>query len=188
MLQNNIEALLKANPLIPVVTIESLDEVDVVYENLSSQGINCVEITLRTEIAWEAIALFKEKYGPAFKVGVGTIISPDDILKCVKLKVDFMVSPGLTSSMIQQFDFSGIPFLPGVSTPSEIIRGIDMGWRVFKFFPADLFGGAKALKVYGNIFKDVSFCPTGGINKDNYQEYLDLKNVMAVGGSWLTSD
>ena len=187
MLQNNIEAILKANPLIPVVTIENLDQVDEVYEKLSSQGINCIEITLRTEIAWEAIALFKERH-PDFQVGVGTIISSEDILKCVKLKVDFMVSPGLTASMIQQFDFSGIPFLPGVSTPSEIIRGIDMGWRVFKFFPADLFGGAKALKVYGNIFKDVSFCPTGGINKENFQEYLELKNVIAVGGSWLTSN
>ena len=187
MLQNNIEAILKANPLIPVVTIENLDQVDEVYEKLSSQGINCIEITLRTEIAWEAIALFKERH-PDFQVGVGTIISSEDILKCVKLKVDFMVSPGLTASMIQQFDFSGIPFLPGVSTPSEIIRGIDMGWRVFKFFPADLFGGAKALKVYSNIFKNVSFCPTGGINKENYQSYLDLKNVISVGGSWLISN
>ena len=185
MIQNNIEAILKENSLIPVVTIESLDQVDNIYRSLSSQGIKCIEITLRTQISWEAISLFKEKYGSEFQIGVGTITSNEDILNCMKLKVDFMVSPGLTTSMIQQFETSGIPFLPGVATPSEIIRGINLGWRIFKFFPADLFGGAKALKVYGAIFKDVSFCPTGGINKENYQEFLDLKNVISVGGSWL---
>lgn len=187
-MQNNIEKLLKENPLIPVVTIDRLDQIDAIYQKLHAKDIRCIEITLRTEVAWDAIALFKEKYGDVLKIGVGTIVSPDDILKCVQLNVDFMVSPGLTSSMIQQFDFSGIPFLPGVSTPSEIIRGIDMGWRVFKFFPADLFGGVKALKLYGQIFSDVTFCPTGGINQENYQDYLALKNVLAVGGSWLTSD
>jgi 2-dehydro-3-deoxyphosphogluconate aldolase/(4S)-4-hydroxy-2-oxoglutarate aldolase len=185
MIQNNIEKILKENPLIPVATIDNLSQVDEFYTILTDQGINCIEITLRTDIAWEAIALFKEKYGDHFKVGVGTIVTPEDILKCVKLKVDFMVSPGLTSSMIQQFDFSGVPFLPGVSTPSEIIRGIDLGWEFFKFFPADLFGGAKALKTYGSIFKNVTFCPTGGINGDNYKDYLELGNVMSVGGSWL---
>jgi len=188
MMQNNIEKLLKENPLIPVVTIDRLDQIDAIYQKLHAKNIRCIEITLRTAVAWDAIALFKEKYGDVLKIGVGTIVSPDDILKCVQLNVDFMVSPGLTSSMIQQFDFSGIPFLPGVSTPSEIIRGIDMGWRVFKFFPADLFGGVKALKLYGQIFSDVTFCPTGGINQENYQDYLALKNVLAVGGSWLTSD
>lgn len=184
-MQNNIEKLLKENPLIPVVTIDSLDQIDAIYHKLLAQNIRCIEITLRTDVAWEAISLFKEKYGDTFKVGVGTITSPEDILKCVQLKVDFLVSPGLTSSLIPPFDLCGIPFLPGVSTPSEIIRGIDMGWRVFKFFPADLFGGIKALKLYGNIFSDVSFCPTGGINQENYQDYLALKNVWAVGGSWL---
>ena len=96
-----------------------------------------------------------------------------------------MVSPGLTNPMIQQFDVSEIPFLPGVSTPSEIIRGMDLGWKYFKFFPADLFGGAKALKTYGSIFKNSFFCPTGGINQDNYKDYLELDNVLSVGGSWL---
>lgn len=186
MIQNNIAGILKNHPLIPVATIEDLSEVDKLYESLSKQGISCVEITLRTEVAWEAIALFKEKYGNEFKVGVGTIVSADDILKCVKVKADFMVTPGLTASMVQQLDFSGIPFLPGVSTPSEIVRGMDLGWYYFKFFPADIFGGVKALKTYGAIFKDAQFCPTGGIGSENYKEYLELENVLSVGGSWLT--
>ena len=185
MVQNNIEKILKNNPLIPVATITDLSQVDIFYEKLKAQGIHCIEITLRSDVAWEAIALFKERYGHEFDVGVGTIVSPDDILHCVKHQIDFMVSPGLTSSMIQQFDFSGIPFLPGASTPSEIIRGIDMGWSYFKFFPANLFGGSKALKTYSGIFKDVRFCPTGGINAENHQDYLALNNVLSVGGSWL---
>jgi 2-dehydro-3-deoxyphosphogluconate aldolase/(4S)-4-hydroxy-2-oxoglutarate aldolase len=185
MIQNNIEQVLKNNSLIPVATITELAQVDEFYEKLKAQNVFCIEITLRSDVAWEAIALFKEKYGDEFQVGVGTIVSPDDILNCVKHKVDFMVSPGLTSSMIQQFDFSGIPFLPGVSTPSEIIRGIDLGWKYFKFFPAHLFGGFKALETYGGIFKDVRFCPTGGISGENYKDYLDLNNVLSVGGSWL---
>lgn len=185
MIQNNIENVLKNNSLIPVATITELSQVDSFYEKLKAQNVFCIEITLRSDVAWEAIALFKEKYGDEFQVGVGTIVSQEDILKCVKYKVDFMVSPGLTTSMIQQFDFSGIPFLPGVSTPSEIIRGLDLGWQYFKFFPANLFGGAKALETYSGIFKDVKFCPTGGIDGSNYKDYLDLNNVLSVGGSWL---
>ena len=184
-MQNNIESVLRENPLIPVVTIDSVDHVESTYQKLRSHDVSCIEITLRTEAAWDAIAKFKEDYGDHFSVGVGTIVSSDDILKCVKHEVDFMVSPGLTTSMIQQFDFSGIPFIPGVSTPSEIIRGMDLGWEIFKFFPADLFGGVKALKTYGAIFKNVKFCPTGGLNENNYKDYLDLDNVLAVGGSWL---
>ena len=187
-MQNNIEAVLRNHPLIPVVTIQSMDELEKIYTTLKNQGISCIEITLRTEIAWEAIAEFKARYGNEFDVGVGTIISPDDILKCVKHKVDFMVSPGLAPSMVQQFDFSGIPFLPGVSTPSEIIKGLDTGWEVFKFFPADLFGGVKAMKMYSALFKNAIFCPTGGINASNFQDYLALDNVISVGGSWLIND
>ncbi len=185
MMQNNIEKILKENPLIPVVTIDDEAELDAIYQKLKAKNISAIEITLRTEYAWEAIKVFKEKYGNEFKVGVGTIINAEQIQKSIDLRVDFMVSPGLTTSMIQLLDFSGIPFITGVSTPSEIIRGIEIGWEFFKFFPADLFGGAKALKAYGAIFRNIKFCPTGGISESNYKEYLELDNVLAVGGSWL---
>lgn len=184
-MQNNIEQLLRKHPLIPVVTISHLDEIDGIYAKLCAQGVSCIEITLRTAVSWEAIEVFKQRYGHEFQVGVGTIVSKEDIAKCVVLDVDFMVSPGLSTSMIQAFEKSGIPFLPGVSTPSEIITAMDSGWRYFKFFPADLFGGVKALSTYGAIFSEVKFCPTGGINESNYQEFLSLDNVISVGGSWL---
>ena len=185
MIQNNIEKILKENPLIPVVTISDEVELVQIYEKLKSKNISVIEITLRTEFAWEAIKLFRQKYGDEFKVGVGTIINAEQIQKSIDLRVDFMVSPGLTTGMIQLLDFSGIPFITGVSTPSEIIRGIEIGWEFFKFFPADLFGGSEALKAYGSIFRNIKFCPTGGISEANYKEYLELDNVLAVGGSWL---
>jgi len=187
-MQNNIEAILKDNPFVPVATIEELSQVDLFYELLSSQGIRCIEITLRTAVSWEAIQLFKERYGKEFAVGVGTIVSPEDIEKCKQLNVDFMVSPGLSESMIEAFNNSGIPFLPGVSTPSEIIQGLNRGWTFFKFFPADLFGGIKALKTYGAIFSQAKFCPTGGVNAENADDFLQLNNVVSVGGSWLLID
>ncbi len=185
-MQNNIEQILNENPLIPVVTIESEEELNNVYTKLNSKGISIIEITLRTDFAWDAIQIFKEKYGHEFKVGVGTIINAEQIQKSIELNVDFMVTPGLTTGMIQLLNFSGIPFITGVSTPSEIIRGIEIGWEYFKFFPANLFGGPEAMKSYGSIFKNIKFCPTGGIDDSNYKEYLDLPNVVAVGGSWMT--
>ena len=187
-MQNNIEAILKKNPLIPVATIDNLSQVDSFYSHLTSHGIHCIEITLRTPVSWEAIRLFKERYGKDYAVGVGTIVSPEDIERCKELNVDFMVSPGLGDAMIDVFNSSGIPFLPGVSTPSEIIQGLNRGWTFFKFFPADLFGGIKALKTYGAIFSQAKFCPTGGINGENANDFLQLNNVLSVGGSWLLSD
>lgn len=184
-MQNNIEEILKNNPLIPVVTVHDLNELDAIYTKLKAKDISCIEITLRTPESWEAIAVFKEKYGAEFNVGAGTIVSVSDIEKCMELKLDFMVSPGLTSKLSQHLIYSEIAFLPGISTPSEIIRGMEMGFAYFKFFPAQQFGGINALKTYAGLFKTVSFCPTGGINASNYRDFLALKNVISVGGSWL---
>lgn len=183
--QFDIEKILLSNELIPVVTINALEEVDSIYEQLKANGISCIEITLRTAVSWDAIKLFKERYRAHFKVGVGTIKSVSDIEKCQALKVDFLVSPGVSDTMIPVLNACGIPFLPGVATPSEIIRGLEAGWKFFKFFPADLFGGIKALKTYGSVFGEAKFCPTGGINETNYRDFLALDNVLSVGGSWL---
>jgi 2-dehydro-3-deoxyphosphogluconate aldolase/(4S)-4-hydroxy-2-oxoglutarate aldolase len=184
-MQNNILDILKKHPVIPVVSIYKEEEIDDIYNALKKKGISCIEITLRTEYAWNAVQEFKQRYGEHMDIGVGTIISVEQINRCADLKVDFMVSPGLTSTMVQNLEHSGIPFIPGVATPSEIIRGMEIGWRYFKFFPANLYGGIEALKSYGSVFNEVKFCPTGGINESNYQEYLSLDNVISVGGSWV---
>ena len=96
-----------------------------------------------------------------------------------------MVSPGLSSGLASHFEDSGIPFILGVATPSDIINGIQFGWDTFKFFPAHLFGGLNALKTYGQVFPQIKFCPTGGITEDSSQSYLALENVISIGGSWL---
>jgi 2-dehydro-3-deoxyphosphogluconate aldolase/(4S)-4-hydroxy-2-oxoglutarate aldolase len=184
-MQNNIAEILESNQLIPVVTINSKEEIDDFYTKLKSQGISCIEITLRTDFAWEGIELFKKKYGKEFKVGVGTVVSRTQIHKAIELDVDFIVSPGLTTSMVQLLESSKIPFIAGVSTPSEIMRAMEIGWKYLKFFPADIFGGVKSMKAFGAIFNDIKFCPTGGIDESNYKDYLELNNVISVGGSWL---
>ncbi|MFT5819235.1 MAG: 2-dehydro-3-deoxyphosphogluconate aldolase/(4S)-4-hydroxy-2-oxoglutarate aldolase [Crocinitomix sp.] len=184
-MQNNILEILKENPLIPVVTISHLNEIDKIYIKLKSKNVRCIEITLRTPVSREAVKIFKERYGDDFKVGVGTIVSVEDVQFCVENKVDFMVSPGLAPAMIEPLESSGIPFIPGVSTPSEIMSGLECGWSYFKFFPANLFGGVDAMKTYSAIFPNVLFCPTGGINERNYKDFLRLDNVISVGGSWL---
>ena len=184
-MQNNIEAILQANAIIPVVTIQSEAEIDFIYQRLSSNGIHCVEITLRTEFAFEAIAEFKNRYGSEFKVGVGTVINEHQVKKCMELNVDFIVSPGLTENLAKALSASKIPYLPGAVTPSEIIAGQELGVQFFKFFPANLFGGLETLIAYSSVFKGVKFCPTGGVNESNYQDFLKLENVVSVGGTWV---
>lgn len=186
VMQNGIEDILKKHEIIPVVTVHAEQEIDQIFESLRSRGINCIEITLRTDFSWEAISIFKERYGDVMDVGVGTIIKVSDLQNCKDYEVDFMVSPGWTNALLQHMRDSGIPFLPGVATPSEIIKGIEMELNCFKFFPANIYGGVDALNTFNQVFKGVKFCPTGGINKENYHDYLSLDNVLSVGGSWVT--
>ena len=185
MKQNNIREVLSHHPIIPVINFNDIDEVIPMIEKLKAKNIYCIEITLRTPIAFDAIRLAKEKFGSEITIGMGTIVSKDQIAKAIELKVDFLVSPGLSSGLASHFEDSGISFILGVATPSDIIKGIQFGWDTFKFFPAHLFGGLNALKTYGQVFPQIKFCPTGGITEDSYQSYLALENVISIGGSWL---
>jgi 2-dehydro-3-deoxyphosphogluconate aldolase/(4S)-4-hydroxy-2-oxoglutarate aldolase len=183
--QNGIRNILANHPLIPVATIHSIESVHGMTQQLVGQGIHCIEVTLRTSVAWDAIQTIKENYGEAFTVGVGTLVHAEQVARAVELGVDFMVSPGLNKPLIEAFTACKTPFIPGVATPSEIMEGIALGWDTFKFFPAHVFGGLKALKTYGQVFPEVRFCPTGGINEDSHLEFLELSNVISVGGSWM---
>ena len=185
MIQNNIRGILKSHPVIPVVTFQSLEEIEETVETLLSNGIKCIEITLRTSISFSAIAKVKEQYGTVLQVGVGTVIHKDQIKKVKDLKIDFIVSPGISKDMSKYLEESGIPFIPGVTSPSEIMLGLALGWDTFKFFPANLFGGTAALKTYNNVFPQVKFCPTGGVNEKTVSDYQSLPNVISVGGSWM---
>lgn len=185
MKQNNIKRVLEKHKVIPVVTINNVDEIEGIINGLIEKGIFCIEVTLRTDFALSAIEIIKSTYGHQLSVGVGTVVSKEQIKALQALNVDFIVSPGINTELGKYLMESGIPFIPGVATPSDIILGIQMGWDTFKFFPANLFGGMDALKTYGQVFPSVNFCPTGGINSDTFNSYLELKNVISVGGSWM---
>lgn len=185
MKQNNIRGVLEKHPIIPVVTINNESEIDGIIKKLQDNGISCIEITLRTVYALTAIKLIKSMYGDKISVGVGTVVTKDQIDAIKALEVDFIVSPGINASLGKNLIDAGIPFIPGVATPSDIISGMQMGWDTFKFFPANLFGGIEALKAYGQVFPSVKFCPTGGITGDSYSSFMDLTNVISVGGSWM---
>jgi 2-dehydro-3-deoxyphosphogluconate aldolase/(4S)-4-hydroxy-2-oxoglutarate aldolase len=187
MNQNGIRGIFEKNQVIPVVTYHNQDEVDRSVQHLMHLGISCIEITLRTTYAFEAIRYAKEKYGKEFEIGVGTVTTRSQIERVTELGVDFMVSPGICKELAPYFEQSLTPFVPGVATPSEIILGFQLGWDTFKFFPANLYGGIPALKTFGQVFPNVRFCPTGGIKENDYLDYLALENVVAVGGSWMNT-
>jgi len=185
MVQNNILGILENHRLIPVVTINEIKEIDPIIERILSKNIHCIEVTLRTVCALESIEIIKKKYSKVMTVGVGTIINVEQINIIKELGVDFIVSPGISEKLSNHLEESEIPFIPGVATPSEIILGLELGWNVFKFFPANLFGGIQALKTYEQVFSQVKFCPTGGIDEHTYSDFLKLGNVISVGGSWM---
>jgi 2-dehydro-3-deoxyphosphogluconate aldolase/(4S)-4-hydroxy-2-oxoglutarate aldolase len=184
--QNNIREVLGKHPVIPVVTFNSLSEVEPMIERLLKQNINCIEITLRTEVAFDSIQKTKEDFGKEISVGMGTIVNSSQIQKAVEIGIDFMVSPGISTTLFSDFEQSKIAFIPGASTPSEIILALQQGYDTLKFFPAHLFGGLEALKTYGQVFPNVKFCPTGGISEATHREYLALPNIISIGGSWMT--
>jgi 2-dehydro-3-deoxyphosphogluconate aldolase/(4S)-4-hydroxy-2-oxoglutarate aldolase len=185
IVQNNIESILNQNSIIPVVTINNINEIAPKINFILNKNIKCIEVTLRTKVAFEAIEFIKKNYGHKISVGIGTVINIEQIHRAVKIGVDFIVSPGISEDLARELINSKIPFITGISTPSDIILGLSMGLRFFKFFPANLFGGIPALKTYQFVFPNVRFCPTGGINEDSYAEYLELENVLSVGGSWM---
>ena len=150
-------------------------------------GLNVVEVTLRTAAALESVSAIKASL-PEMIVGAGTVNTVDQVGRAVAAGADFLVSPGATAGLLESAGDCGIPWLPGASTPSEVMRLRDIGYRVQKFFPAEVSGGVAKLKAMYAPLPDVMFCPTGGITQENAAEYLALPNVAFVGGTWLTTD
>ncbi len=186
--QNNIKSVLEGHSLVPVVTFQQDDNPEGLINYLIRQEIQCIEITLRTAAGLKAIEYLKKIDLPNVLVGAGTVTSQEQIKNLKDIGADFIVSPGLTVKLQAHMEESGIPYLPGVATPSEIMAAQGMGLDTLKFFPANLFGGKKALKTFGNLFPNIKFCPTGGITKLTSKEYLELENEFAVGGSWFQTD
>ena len=167
---------------IPVVVIKELSETDKILTALKNYGINCAEITFRTACAEEAIAYACEKY-PEMNIGAGTVINAEQCEKALKAGAKFIVSPGLSQAVAEVCKKNNVPYYPGCVTPTEIMQALELGITIVKFFPANIYGGLKAMKALSGPFPQVKFIPTGGIDKNNINEYLAWDKIYAVGGS-----
>jgi len=175
---------LKATRIVPVIVIKELGHAVPLAKALVEGGLDILEITLRTGAALEAIKAISDQV-PGALVGAGTVINAQTFAQAAQAGAKFVVSPGLTEEVAQASHNHGVPILPGVVTASDIMRGLALGLKTFKFFPAETSGGAPAIKALGGPFPQVSFCPTGGISTKNLAVYLSLPNVIAAGGSWM---
>lgn len=180
---NDLDAIMALGPVIPVLVIDDVSIARPIAEALVAGGLRALEVTLRTPVALEAIREMAKVEGAV--VGAGTVLNERDLHASVEAGARFIVSPGLTEPLSKEAVASGIPFLPGVATAGDIMRGLDIGLSRFKFFPAVAAGGIPALKALSSPFPHCRFCPTGGITQDNAAEWLALEAVPCVGGSWL---
>lgn len=177
--------LLESAKVLPVITIERVEDAVPLARALVAGGVRLLEITFRTPAAPDAVRRIIAEV-PEATVGVGTIITPDDYRRAVSLGARYALSPGSTPELLEAAAAGPIPFIPGIATSSELMQGIAFGFEMFKFFPATSVGGVAALQSIFGPFPQIRFCPTGGIGEDNAADWLALPNVLAVGGSWLT--
>ena len=180
----DVAALMRVGPVIAVLTIERAADAVPLARALLAGGVRVLEVTLRTPRALAAIEAIARE-APDAIVGAGTVLTPRDLERAQRAGAGFAVSPGLTAPLIEAAAQGALPFLPGVATASELMRGLDAGLDHFKFFPAEAAGGAAVLKALRGPFADCRFCPTGGITAANAGAYLSLPNVACVGGGWL---
>lgn len=178
-----ITEIMTIAPVIPVLTVDDAEQALPLAEALVAGGLKVLEVTLRTPAALEAIRRMTSV--PGALVGAGTILNTDDVARAADAGARFLISPGLTETLARAASDSGLPFLPGVATASDVMRGLDLGLTHFKFFPAESSGGAAAVKALGGPFAACRFCPTGGITAGKAPNYLTLPNVLCVGGTWI---
>src|SRR5882672_12152144 len=173
----NVLEVMRIGPVIPVIVIDDLAQ--------AVPLVRALEVTLRTAAGLDAIRAIAQQVPDAI-VGVGTITAADDFALARSAGAQFGVSPGLTPALIEGARASGLPLLPGVMTPSDVIAARSAGFRQLKLFPAQQAGGIGMLRAMFGPFPDVTFCPTGGVSEETAPDFLALANVACVGGSWLT--
>ncbi|GAA8498946.1 bifunctional 4-hydroxy-2-oxoglutarate aldolase/2-dehydro-3-deoxy-phosphogluconate aldolase [Helicobacter pylori] len=184
-MQDKIIEILQISPIIPVVVVENIKDAVPLVQSLIEGGIHIIEVTLRSSCALEAIELIAKNV-PKMRVGAGTILNPTQLEQAQNRGAEFLISPGLTIKLLEYAKKKDMPLIPGVSSSSEVMQALELGYNALKFFPAEYCGGVKLLNAFNGPFKGVKFCPTGGISADNMHSYLNLENVLCVGGSWLT--
>jgi 2-dehydro-3-deoxyphosphogluconate aldolase/(4S)-4-hydroxy-2-oxoglutarate aldolase len=183
--QDQISALLALGRVIPVITLDRLDDAVPLARALVAGGVRLLEVTLRTSAGLDGARAIMRAV-PDAVVGIGTVLTPDDLRRAVEAGARFALSPGATPDLLAAAAGLPIPFLPGVATASELMAVLARGFTTAKFFPATSAGGLPALRALAGPFPQARFCPTGGITQANAAEWLAQPNVVAVGGSWLT--
>lgn len=175
---------IKKNKIIPVTSVQDMNDVDAIIKGLQNGGLNVIEITFRTAFTLDAIAHINDTY-PNITIGAGTVISAKQAQDAIYAGASFIVSPGYSSEVDAICQSSNILYIPGCVTPTEIMSYSKGEPKIIKFFPADLYGGVKAIKSLSAVFQNIFFIPTGGVEISNINEYLSLKSVLAVGGSFM---
>ena len=176
--------LLRGIGILPILTVASVEQARAQAEALLRGGLRGIEVTLRTPAALDAISALKRDL-PELLVGAGTVLVPEQLAAAESAGADFIVTPGTTDTMREALAASLLPVVPGAATPSEVMALAEYGFRVAKLFPASAVGGIAMLKALRGPLADFQFCPTGGLNEGNAADYLALKNVACVGGSWM---
>jgi 2-dehydro-3-deoxyphosphogluconate aldolase/(4S)-4-hydroxy-2-oxoglutarate aldolase len=182
--REKLAAMFRQAMVIPVLTIERVEDAVPLARALVAGGVRVLEVTLRTPVAIEAARAIMAEV-PDAVVGIGTILNANDLSGAEALGVAFGISPGITPELLQAASASRLPFAPGIATASELMQALAHGFDLVKFFPAEQSGGIKALRALAGPFPDVLICPTGGIGEANAASWLSEPNVVAVGGSWL---
>jgi 2-dehydro-3-deoxyphosphogluconate aldolase/(4S)-4-hydroxy-2-oxoglutarate aldolase len=170
--------------VIPVLEIDSVESAKPLAESLLAGGLPIAEVTLRTDAALESIRVIAGKVTEVL-VGAGTVVNREQAEAARDAGAQFLVSPGMAEDIIVWAQENSLPILPGAVTPSEMIRGINLGLNILKFFPAETMGGLKTIKAMSDPFPQLRFIPTGGIRLENLAEYLQAEKILAVGGSWM---
>ncbi|MGD9971718.1 MAG: bifunctional 4-hydroxy-2-oxoglutarate aldolase/2-dehydro-3-deoxy-phosphogluconate aldolase, partial [Desulfatirhabdiaceae bacterium] len=178
------ESVMRQGPVMPVMVIEKLAHAIPIARALVEGGVRVFEITLRTAAALEVIRIISREF-PEIMVGAGTVVCEADLDAVIRAGAVFAISPGMTPGLLKAANRKEIALIPGIATVSELMTGMEFGYDHFKFFPAQTVGGIPALNAISGPFPNMTFCPTGGISAKNYRDYLALKNVACVGGSWL---
>jgi 2-dehydro-3-deoxyphosphogluconate aldolase/(4S)-4-hydroxy-2-oxoglutarate aldolase len=178
------EALLHAAGILPVVTVDTLDQARHVAEALLKGGLSAIELTLRTPVAIEALAMLKRDL-PEVVIGAGTVLTELQLLQSVDAGADFLVTPGTPATLATLLADAPIPAVPGAATPTELLELMALGFRACKLFPASAVGGLAMVKGLAGPLAELKLCPTGGINEANAVDYLSQPNVACIGGSWM---
>lgn len=182
--QQKAERLLRAAGILPVVTVHSLDEARNVSKALLEGGLPAIELTLRTPVAMEALAVLKREL-PDIVIGAGTVLTVEQMEQSIAAGADFLVTPGTTPEMADALANADVPVVPGAATPTELLSLMARGFRVCKLFPASAVGGLAMLKGLAGPLSELKLCPTGGIGEDTAADYLSQPNVVCIGGSWM---